>query len=81
MGNQTSYQTLHKIGMHLRLCLSCTPIMVLHRVLPTLVGSDRLQPPLSNFYHYSGLFYHHSQRVKSAEVPCLMQFDSTLANV
>ena len=40
--------------------------------IPTLVGSGRFQPPLSNFYHLSGLFYHHSQRVKSAEVLCLM---------
>ena len=52
-----------------------------YRVLPTLVGSGWLQPPLSNFYHHSGLFYHHSQRVKSAEMLCLTQFDSTLAKV
>ena len=38
------------------------------RVLPTLVGSGRLQPPLSNLYHHSGLIYHHSQWVKSAEM-------------
>ena len=31
-------------------------------------------PPLSNFYHHSGLFYHHSQGVKSAEMLCLVQF-------
>ena len=53
----------------------------MYRVLPTLVGSGRLQPPLSNFYHLSGLFYHHSQEVKSAEALCLMQFYSTLAKV
>ena len=47
----------------------------MYRVLPTLVGSGRLQPPLSSFYHHSGLFYHHSQRIKSAEMLCLMQFD------
>ena len=51
------------------------------RVLPTLVRSGRLQPLLSNFYHHSGLFYHHSQRVKSAEMLYLVQFDSTVAKV
>ena len=51
------------------------------RVLPTLVRSDQFQPPLSNFYHHSGLFYHRSQRVKCAEMLCLMQFDSTSAKV
>ena len=44
-------------------------IIMLCRFLPTLVGSGRLQPPLSNFYHHSGLFYHHSQGVQSAEMP------------
>ena len=51
------------------------------RVLPTLVGSDQLQSPLSDFYHHSSLFNHHSQSVKRAEMLCLMQFDSTLAKV
>ena len=50
-------------------------LVIKSRVLLTLVGSGRLQPPLSSFYHHSGLFYHHSQRIKSAEMLCLMQFD------
>ena len=50
-------------------------------ILPTLVGSGRPQPPLSHFYHHSGLFYHHSQSVKSAEMLYLVQFDNTLAKV
>ena len=41
----------------------CIPYAVL-RVLPTLVGSSRLQLPLRNFYHHSGLFYHHSEGKK-----------------
>ena len=45
-----------------------TPAAMNVRVLPTLVGSGQLQPPLSNFYHHSGLIYHHSQGIKSAEI-------------
>ena len=30
--------------------------------------SGQLQLPLSHFYHHSGLFYHHSQGVKGAEM-------------
>ena len=33
------------------------------------------------FFHHSGLFYHYSQRVISAEMLCLMQFNSALAKV
>ena len=43
-------------------------MFVATRVLPTLVGSGQLQPPLSYFYHHLNLFYHHSQSVKSAEI-------------
>ena len=46
------------VYMYVHMCLERC------RVLPILVGSGRLQPPLSNFYHHSGLFYRHSQRVK-----------------
>ena len=35
-----------------------------HRILPTLVGGGRPQPPLSHFYHHSNSFYHHSQAQK-----------------
>ena len=61
-------------------CYTGVPLCSI-RVLPTLVWSGQLQPLLSNFYHHSGLFYHHPQRVKGAEMLCLVQFDSTLAKV
>ena len=51
-----------------------TTLLVLCRVLPTLVGSGRPQPPLSHFYH-------HSKSVKSAEMLYLMRFDNTLSKV
>ena len=37
------------------------------RVLPTLVGGGRPQPPLSLFYHHSNKFYHHSQESINAK--------------
>ena len=77
----TAYKSVHVVSLVfcLFVFICC---MSLYRVLPTLIGSGRLQPPLGNFYHqfvyhHLGLFYHHSQRVKSAEMLCLMQCDST----
>ena len=40
-----------------QVCLLIGEISIIHplnRVLPTLVGSGRPQPPLSVFYHHSG---------------------------
>ena len=48
--------------------------LYVHRVLPILVGSGRLQPPLSHFYHQSGMFYYHSQGVKSATFDAIQQY-------
>ena len=47
------------------------------RVLLTLVGSGRLQPSLSNFYHHLGLIYHPLTESKRAEILCLMQVYNT----
>ena len=51
------------------------------KVLPTLVRSGRLQPPLSHFYHHSGLFHHHSQSVKVLKCNTLMKFNNTFSEV
>ena len=55
--------------------------MHVNRVLPTVVGSDWPQPLLSLFYHHSNCFYHHYQRVKSAKMLHLIQFNNILANL
>ena len=47
---------------------SANPMRYTYRVLPTLVGGGRPQPPLSHFYHHSSSFYHHSQVQKNIKM-------------